>query len=278
MKSRSWNYLPRVALGTFRGRFLEQHDVVIKGPRLHDEKYIRGALHEISIWRKLKHRNILTLLGSSVHDGTIHMVSPFMENGTALEYVRRNPSANTLQLLVEVAQGLEYMHTLDMPIIHGDLKGDNVLVSEAGVAYLSDFGLSRPLVYGHFAPASGDTEPSSQRATGWNVRYMAPEVILGDAPKSLASDIYSLGRVMEELFTAEIPFGRSTSDYDIIMRVTGGIHDRPTGSGTISRGLDDCIWMIMLHCWDIEPSARPHISDVRQRLCSSLHRRTQKCH
>jgi len=168
------------------------------------------------------------------------------------------------------------MHTRHPPIIHGDLKDDNILVSGDGVAYLSDFGLSRPLLDGNSTGACRKADCSSQRATGWNFRYMAPEVILGDALKSLASDVYSFGRVMEEVLTRDIPFGILASDIDVVKQVTEGVHERPRGSDLISRGLDDYIWKLMLDCWSMEPSKRPLISEVWRRLCVSSHRQTQK--
>ncbi|KDQ08691.1 hypothetical protein BOTBODRAFT_118270, partial [Botryobasidium botryosum FD-172 SS1] len=125
-------------------------------------------LHEAGIWRKLDHPNIIPFLGLPSIDGLPHLMSPLMQNGGADDFVKKNPNANRLRLvsmlhpfifctttppyikfvaqtkpqLVQVAQGLNYPHTRDPPVIHGDLKANNILVSEDGSACISDFGLS----------------------------------------------------------------------------------------------------------------------------------------
>ena len=64
-----------------------------------------------------------------------------MTYGTAIFFVEKYPQTNVLKLLSEVAEGLGYLHSKG--IVHGDLRGANVLVSEDGVARLPDFGLSK---------------------------------------------------------------------------------------------------------------------------------------
>ena len=105
---------------------------------------------------------------------------------------------------MQVADAVQYMHSED--IIHGDLKAvctstflcflsltlmskNNILISARGVAQVSDFGLSRYDIF----PGDG---PSSYRG---NFRWRAPELLSGNSSRSLASDIYSLARVMLEV-------------------------------------------------------------------------------
>lgn len=66
-----------------------------------------------------------------------------MKYGTAISFVERFPEVDVplWRLLCEITEGLEYLHSRD--IVHGDLRGANVLISEDGVARLSDFGLSK---------------------------------------------------------------------------------------------------------------------------------------
>ncbi|KAG8704320.1 hypothetical protein FRC09_003622, partial [Ceratobasidium sp. 395] len=66
------------------------------------------------------------------------MVSAWMENGDLRTYVNKYPTVDCLQLCVQVAEGLAYLHSIG--IIHGDLKGPNVLISKEGVATVIDFG------------------------------------------------------------------------------------------------------------------------------------------
>ncbi|KDQ08547.1 hypothetical protein BOTBODRAFT_97087, partial [Botryobasidium botryosum FD-172 SS1] len=110
-------------LGEFLGR-----SVVSKRLRFHyeRERYMKHLLYEASIWRRLNHPNIVPFLGLPSIDGLPHLMSPFMKNSTADDFVKKNPDVNRVQLLVQITQGLEHMHMQDPPIIHGDLKAVSV--------------------------------------------------------------------------------------------------------------------------------------------------------
>ncbi|KDQ17830.1 hypothetical protein BOTBODRAFT_77749, partial [Botryobasidium botryosum FD-172 SS1] len=255
-------------VGIFFGR-----SVVSKRLRFHyeSEKYMRHLLHEASIWRRLNHPNILPFLGLPSIDGLPHLMSPLMQNGTADNFVKKNPNVNRLQLLVQIAQGLDYMHMRDPPIIHGDLKANNILISDDGSACLSDFGLSRIYV-----ESSSDVTlaESSQQAPALapitmayhaNFRWGAPEVLLDDMHRTPASDIYSFGRLGVELLTGQIPFPH-LADREIIQCLAIGRYDRPTDSDAIACGLDDGMWALILECWDRDPLRRPSASQIVERL------------
>ncbi|KDQ08696.1 hypothetical protein BOTBODRAFT_118206, partial [Botryobasidium botryosum FD-172 SS1] len=162
-------------------------------------------LHEAFIWKQLHHPNITPFLGLPSIDGLPHLMSPFMQNGTADDFVKLNPKVNRVQLLVQITQGLEYMHTRDPPIIHGDLKANNILVSEDGSACLSDFGLSRTYVKTNSLDTTLATSCQPTSAPGItmayhaNFRWGSPEVLLEGMHRTPASDIYSLGRLKVEV-------------------------------------------------------------------------------
>ncbi|KDQ09602.1 hypothetical protein BOTBODRAFT_521874 [Botryobasidium botryosum FD-172 SS1] len=254
-------------LGMFFGR-----SVVSKQLRFHyePERYMKHLLHEATIWKKLNHPNIVPLLGSPSIDGLPHLMSPLMENGAADDFVKKNPNVNRVRLLEEIAQGLEYMHTLDPPIIHGDLKANNILVSADGSACLSDFGLSRTHMEtssdATLATTDGPSDTPITMAYHANFRWGAPEVLLNEGShRTPASDIFSLGRLKVELLTGDVPFPGLT-DYDIIQCLGTGHYDRPTDSDAIACGLDDEMWALILECWDLDPLERPSASQVVDRL------------
>ncbi|KDQ08686.1 hypothetical protein BOTBODRAFT_118239 [Botryobasidium botryosum FD-172 SS1] len=200
-----------VYLGTFFGR-----SVVSKKLRFDYErdKYIRVP----SIWRQLNHPNIIPFLGLPSIDGLPHLMSPLMQNGAADDFVKDSPNVNRVRLLVQVAQGLEYMHARNPPIIHGDLKANNILISEDGSAYLSDFGLSRA----HVDPTNsidGSSAPAPI-TMGYhsNFRWGAPEVILDDMCRTPASDIFSFGRLSVQVGSTPPNFRK---DYDILDTLGG---------------------------------------------------------
>ncbi|KDQ06582.1 hypothetical protein BOTBODRAFT_121337, partial [Botryobasidium botryosum FD-172 SS1] len=232
-------------------------------------------LHEASIWGMLNHPNIIPFLGLPSIDGLPHLMSPLMQNGAADEFVKKNPNVHRVHLLAQIAQGLEYMHTRDPPIVHGDLKANNILISDDGSACLSDFGLSRTHVDSG-SEATATLAASSQAAQApapaqitmayhANFRWGAPEVLLDGACRTPASDIYSLGRLVVELLTGDVPFP-GLADRAIILHVAAGRYDRPEDSDAVACGLDDEMWALILECWDRDPLKRPSASRVVERL------------
>ncbi|KDQ18665.1 hypothetical protein BOTBODRAFT_103908, partial [Botryobasidium botryosum FD-172 SS1] len=226
-------------------------------------------LHEASIWRRLHHPNITPFLGLAPIDGLPHLMSPLMQNGAADDFVRKNPNVDRVRLLVQIAQGLEYMHTQNPPIIHGDLKANNILVSEDGSACISDFGLSRVFEGTGSAvtlAASSSSAPAPiTMAYHANFRWGAPEVLLLGMPRTPASDIFSLGRLMVELLTGEIPFP-GLADQAIILHLDTGRYERPANSDAMACGLDDEMWALILKCWNRDPPKRPTAAQVVERL------------
>ncbi|KDQ17887.1 hypothetical protein BOTBODRAFT_29190 [Botryobasidium botryosum FD-172 SS1] len=196
-------------------------------------------------------------------------MSPLMQNGAADDFVRKNPDVNRVRLLVQIAQGLEYMHTRNPPVIHGDLKANNILISDDGSACLSDFGHSRT----HVEPGSELTvaaggqraPPPVTMAYHANFRWGAPEVLLDGTRRTPASDIFSLGRLKVELLTGKIPFPHLT-DYKVMPKVEADQYERPTDSDAIAYGLDDEMWVLITECWSRDPLRRPSASQVVERL------------
>ncbi|KAG8713223.1 hypothetical protein FRC09_018964 [Ceratobasidium sp. 395] len=114
------------------------------------------ATRELYIWSKCRHRNVLPLLGLVVFKGQIRMVSKWVENGSLPSYLRKHPDTDRCNMSLKICYGVAYLHrtgvvsippvalvmllVLTYKQVHGDLKGDNVLVSKEGVPMITDFG------------------------------------------------------------------------------------------------------------------------------------------
>ncbi|OWZ05357.1 TKL protein kinase [Phytophthora megakarya] len=121
------------------------------------------------------------------------------------------------RIAIDIIEGLVYLHSLNPPLIHGDLKSANVLLRSNLRAKLTDFGLSRYLLteddVADTIEAGGDenVKPNSNssrygsRARGTG-RWMAPELLTCGAQSSMASDVYAFGIVLSEIDTCEMPF------------------------------------------------------------------------
>ncbi|TFK48855.1 kinase-like protein [Heliocybe sulcata] len=160
-----------------------------------ESRMMKMFCNEALIWSHLHHPNVLQFLGfdmTSFHP-YICMVSPWMENGNVLSYIRENPvsEVDTQRLVCEVSRGLEYIHGRNL--VHGDIKGANVVVDASGRACLADFGLAG------FAQATQGAYTTETREG--SKRWMAPELLNWRIPlrRTQESDVYALGCVCLEV-------------------------------------------------------------------------------
>ncbi|KAG1760062.1 kinase-like domain-containing protein [Suillus occidentalis] len=223
--------------------------------------------HEMNVWAKLKHDNILTIYGVITNLGPIHIVSTWQENGNVLEYRIKNPDINPLTLLAQAARGIEYLHGSN--IVHGNLKCNNMLVSSEGVVCIGDFGHTQVLdeVLGRegFTAYTGSS----------NVRWNAPELLGGDDVKpTKASDVFAFGMSILELVTKQAPYSHRKRDLTVIMDISDGrLPLRPTEPEDVSRWMHDELWEVLNKCWYFMAQERMIIGEIKfclERLASYL--------
>ncbi|KAF8163016.1 ras guanine nucleotide exchange factor domain-containing protein [Crassisporium funariophilum] len=210
---------------------------------------------EVSIWREVEHPNIVPLYGIIYKDDDLYSVSPWMDNGTAIAYVKKYPTVDRLKILTEAAYGLEYLHS--QGIVHGDLRGANVLISKEGTARLCDFGLSKFLE---------DCGKGMTMSNSINPRWFAPELLKQTGPVSTHSDVWSFAMTCLEILSGEQPFSNITLDIAVMRNLDKGkLPDRP-GRLVTAQGLTDDMWALMRRCWHEKPKSRPSIADVKTAL------------
>ncbi|KAG6819970.1 hypothetical protein H0H93_006946 [Arthromyces matolae] len=197
----------------------------------------------------------------------------FRERAVCLKAIRLYNSTNYEQFLqaFDVVQGLQFLHKSG--IIHGDLKGTNVLINERGRACLTDFGFSSFSMEREIA-TMGSFSPVSPY--GGTVRWQSPELFdpeKEDVRKSEASDIYAWACVAYEIFSGQIPFSHLNRDTVVITKVMSG--ERPTKPPSGSQswgvwGLTEDIWAVMQSCWHHDPIRRPTAGMVIENLETAL--------
>lgn len=184
-----------------------------------------------------------------------------MPLGNACMYVQ-NTENDPRPLFADIASGLYYLHSHEFgPIVHGNLKGSNVLVSSDRRALLTDFGLSTLNI-----PTLNLTFDAIR---GGSLHWMAPE-LLGDGPASIASDVWAFGMTILELFTREPPFFDSLDSANVSIRLTSGIMPyRPAECSTQFR-LTDAWWKICISCWERDPLFRPTMEEIKERVKAAI--------
>ncbi|KAF7300160.1 Kinase-like protein [Mycena kentingensis (nom. inval.)] len=225
---------------------------------------------EIAIWLDLRHPHILQFLGANTIDETPFIVMPYMPTN-ARRYLAMGwqlkrdleGGRDPIFIVRDMSLGLEYLHSRG--VVHGDLKGINVLVDERGRALLCDFGLSKVKADITSRTTTASSPPST--TTSGSRNWMAPELLVGASGPRFSSDIYAFGMTIYELYTDTTPF--STLAFDSFIEVVYRIGIRPyqprAEEGEAPR-MTDAIWAIAERCWVKSASARPGVREVGEEL------------
>ncbi|KAG9118590.1 hypothetical protein FRC07_006826, partial [Ceratobasidium sp. 392] len=154
-----------------------------------NNKIEKRAAREVYNWSKSMHPNVVPLLGVTHNRGRILMVSPWMDCGTLPNHVSHCPDVNRFELTCQVAEGLAYMH--DVGMVHGDIKGSNILVSRDGRAMLTDFGITQAVLHVGRWVKSVIILNCGLFITA--IAWQAYEILTGAVPRSMEADVYALG-------------------------------------------------------------------------------------
>ncbi|KAF5311186.1 hypothetical protein D9611_012996 [Ephemerocybe angulata] len=134
---------------------------------------------EVYVLKRLRHENIAQFFGISfMHDIRPCIVIRWYSNSTGPRYIEKNQGVDRLALVRDIAAGLSYLHNLQPPIIHGDVKGSNTLVTDDGRAVISDFGLSMAI-----EEYAGPTGFATTTISG-SMRWCAPELLFENIPEA----------------------------------------------------------------------------------------------
>ena len=235
---------------------------------------------ESNMMAALRHPNVVGFLGVCLDPPCI--VTEYCARGSLTDVLRGAKASpqkaatldwsKRLNMALDAAKGMLYLHNHAPPIIHRDLKSPNLLVDKHWRLKVSDFNLSKLV--------GDESVMSSMAAT--NPRWLAPE-ILGGNNATFASDVYSFGVVMWELLTWDLPWGVTNPWQVVTMVMEGGRLSIPSrdalpGPDTGAfQGLDDYI-ELMRRCWaqiqEDRPSFQEIISDLRKILADTLDRRS----
>jgi tRNA A-37 threonylcarbamoyl transferase component Bud32 len=150
---------------------------------------------------QLNHQHIVTVIDAGEDEGTAYIVFEYVDGETLKDRIRREgalPVSEAIAYAIEIARALECAHTHH--IVHRDVKPQNVLLDSEGSAKITDFGIARTLT------EEGLTADGRVLGT---TDYVSPEQALGH-PVEGQSDLYSLGVVLYEMLTGDVPYRGET--------------------------------------------------------------------
>ncbi|XXG67923.1 hypothetical protein AAC387_Pa06g1153 [Persea americana] len=247
-----------------------------------DGAIIEGSdfAREVNLLGRLRHRNIVRLLGHLRNESDTMIVYEYMPNGSLWEALHGKQAGRMLvdwlsryNVAVGVAQGLAYLHhDCSPPVIHRDVKSNNILLDGNLEARIADFGLAKMMMrknetvsvvagsYGYIAPEYGYTMKVDQK-----------------------SDIYSFGVVLMELLSGKRPlepeFGESVDIVEWVrckIRNNRGIEALDTNVGAECKHIQEEMLLVLrvaLLCTAKFPKDRPSMRDVLTMLAEAKPRR-----
>jgi len=208
----------------------------------------------VGVLRRLRHGNLLELLGISAGRDTVTLLTPLMSRGSLYSFLRNTcrgrppPLKLSLRLLTDTASGMAYLHSCSPRVVHRDLKSSNILLGSDYAVKIADFGLSREVHQTHAMSRVG------------TLQWVAPEVLLGQK-YSHKCDAWSFGVVIWELLTAMVPFDGLDRN-ELARKVALEGLRLPPPPGTPRRLL-----VLIARCFD-KPRGRPEFAKVVTELRS----------
>ncbi|KAF9441875.1 kinase-like protein [Macrolepiota fuliginosa MF-IS2] len=253
-----------VAMGSFatvhKGRYRER-SVCVK--ILFDQVDKKECIQELILWAHLSHPNILPFYGIVLDDDSrICMISPWMNNGTLCTYSSKLPQPSRIPLISDVIDGLLYLHNLN--IVHSDLKGANVLISDQGRALITDFGIS------HISTATSRQEYTTS-LIGASRRWAPPEAFDQDSEVPIrptkAQDVWSFGCLCYEVLSRKQPFHQYRQDFRVVSAlIRKEIPLRPEPGRHDWDEIGDGMWTLIEDCWSFIPEDRLTLQDIHDRF------------
>lgn len=231
-------------------------------------KYLNSFLEEVKLMSMLEHPRIVQFVGvawDSLSD--MCLLTEFMEGGDLRSLlagyeVQKYPvgfNMTKVTIALHIAHALTYLHSLDPPVLHRDLKSKNILLSATLDARLSDFGESRENIDETMTAGVGTS------------RWMAPEVMMGERYDDKA-DVFSMGVVLSELDLHALPYSHAVEDNNPGRKIpsTAIVHLVAMGKLQVQFSSVGPMADLGLSCVAVNPDDRPTAAEVLYKLHTVL--------
>ncbi|CAE6413272.1 hypothetical protein BN14_11423 [Rhizoctonia solani AG-1 IB] len=219
-------------------------------------KTLKRAAREMYTWSCCKHQGVLPVLGFAQFMGYIALVTPWMEGGSLKQQISQRSMQSPLQTCIELAIAVEHLH--EKGIVHGDIKPDNVLMTNQGQPQLADFGSALLTITRALNFTRTYTFP-------FTTRFAAPETLKEQGvPPTAESDVYSLGMTMFNIMSGSPPFADKWEPLVIVEVLSKGQPSRPDfDRSLLSSDAKVKMWDLLQSCFAYEPGDRLKVSQVK---------------
>lgn len=233
---------------------------VLLGSLARNEDNVKQFHLEAQAAAPLRHPNIVRVYSAGVERGTPYIAMEYVEGETLDRFLRRKGRVqwvNALFIGEQVAQALAVAHKNG--IVHRDIKPANIILDRSGRVRLSDFGIANV--------STGDARKPGDAGLLGTPQYMAPEQFTKNE-SSPKSDLYSLGVVLYQLMSGDLPF-EGESSMALIKSIT---HDNPPRLNKIVPEIPDDVARLVAYLMEKEPRRRP----ANARVLTGLIQRIQE--
>ena len=216
---------------------------VLKEEFTTDEEFIRRFNVEAQSAAGLTHPNIVSVYDVGHEDGIYYIVMELIQGKTLKQIIQEDgalPWKWSINIVTQMASALEAAHKNN--IIHRDIKPHNIIITEDGVAKVTDFGIAK---------AVSNSTITAFGTTIGSVHYFSPEHAKGGFTDA-KSDIYSLGVVMYEMLTARVPFDADTP----VSIALKHMQEKPIDATKLNPSIPFAVNQIIVKAMQKEPSAR----------------------
>ena len=225
-----------------------------------DQDFVARFKREAQAAGKLNHPNVVSMYDVGFDQGFHYIIMEYVSGCTLKEYIQHHGDQVTVQeavkITVAIAEGLEHAHM--MGIVHCDVKPHNILITDSGRVKVTDFGIARAI-------NSATTMMYTNSVMG-SAHYISPEQASGKSI-NVSTDIYSLGVVLYELLTGEVPF-RGETPVSVALQ---HVKDRVVAPRIKNPMIPPQLEQVVLMALEKEPGKRfGSISEMIQALRMSL--------
>ena len=239
----------------YLGKWNEQL-VVIKMINVTAEDEKEQFIREVNIMSRLRNANIVQFYGACLEPSRCCIVMDYLQRGSLYDLLLGNNNnyltlEQQKQIAFDIACGLHYLHSQN--VLHRDFKSANILLTQHWQAKITDFGLAKT--------RAASIKSINQRSQA--IEWLAPECFKPHEPYTEKSDIYSFGIILWEIFTGQQPY-KNINKNKLIDYIAAG--NRENIPNTVPPLYAELIKI----CWYDDPSARPDLPMIIQKLQSNL--------
>ncbi|KZS88351.1 kinase-like protein [Sistotremastrum niveocremeum HHB9708] len=222
-------------------------------------------IKELKLLGQFNHPNIVRFLGVSIPENTketpVMIISELCSNGDLFDYIRQTeppPLHKVLNIMLDIARGLEYLHLCKPSVIHRDCKSSNILITSKGVAKIADFGLAKVK----------QSTRSMVRSLVGTVNWQAPELWSPHPKYNHKVDVFSCACVFWEMLQWHNPqkkFPWEGMNEHAIYDIVGAKKQRPPMNG-LRKLWSPAIVDLIERMWAQDHQDRPTMTEVVKEL------------